>query len=266
MLFRAGIEKILSSRAFFMSIRSSCFVALGLSMVFLAGCKPQSTTSSQSLEWRTLDGTLQQGTLYIPENPSPPALLLVHGVGGSRSEWDSFALRAQDRGFLCLAFDLRGHGESVERNGRQIAFREFSSGDWISAIADLERGKQQLIEAGADPENIFIIGSSIGANISIRYGSQDAQIQGVVALSPGMTYRGVGIEDTITENRRMPLLLLAAEGDTFSSASVKTLTEKSPAYIEQRTYLGSSHGTNLMANNEQVVPDILQWIQPILKK
>lgn len=255
---RAGIEITLGSRAFF-------FVAVTLLALIASGCKQQSPFSTEELAWETTDGYVQQGTLYTTEEDQPPALILVHEVGGSRKNWDAFAQHAQQRGFMCLTFDLRGHGDSVSKGSEKIPFQQFNTGDWMRVTDDLILAKQRLLDSGADPENIFIVGASIGGNLAIRYGIADPQIQAVIALSPGLLYKGIGIEAMVKKNRRLPLLLVAAEGDTYSASSVKTLTDSSPSYAERRTYLGSSHGTALLTNNAQIGPNILEWIKPILK-
>ncbi|MFP6584740.1 MAG: alpha/beta fold hydrolase [Candidatus Hydrogenedentota bacterium] len=245
--------------------RASFFIALTLLALIDSGCKQQSSVSTQELAWKTFDGYVQQGTLYTTKDDQPPAFILVHEIGGSRKNWDTFAQHAQQQGFMCLAFDLRGHGDSVTKGSEKIPFQQFDASDWMRVTDDLVLAKQHLLDSGADPDNIFIVGASIGGNLAIHYGVADSQIQAVIALSPGLSYKGIGIESTVKKNRRLPLLLVAAEGDTYSASSARTLTDSSPSYAERRTYLGSSHGTALLIGNAQIGPNILEWIKPILK-
>ena len=83
-------------------------------------------------------------------------------------------------------------------------------------------------------------------------------------LSPGLEYKNIDIQEDMRENRRLPVLLMASEGDSYSAESIKKLKLLSPAYSETRTYAGSAHGTDLLVK-PQISTDILDWIKPIIQ-
>lgn len=239
-----------------------------LIVVNLNACKRNSVNApppERDVTWTSVDGVVMHGRLHDPLSPSPPGLILVHDAGGEASDWDSFARALQHEGFLCLAFDLRGHGESTTRNGADIQFRSFTSEDWSMAQDDLIAAKRKLLDAGADPENVFIAGAGIGGSLAVRHSVDDTDIQGVIVLSPQLTTRGVSIESAVDGNRRVPILFLATEGDTYSVASAEKLKASSDAYCESRIYRGSTQGTNLVDSTSSVTTDIIAWLDPILE-
>lgn len=256
-ILTAGIGSLAGSRFF-----RICCLAL---LLGTANCKKDAQKRFSELTWKTQDGFVQQGTLYIPKQQDPPALILVHAFGGKRSDWDLFAVRAAERGFVVLAYDIRGHGDSATQNGKPSRYNRFDSEDWSRAVADIALAKRQLLDQGAAPENLFIIGASIGANMAIEYADDDPEIQAVILLSPGVKYRNLDIEDTVKENRRLPMLLMAAEGDRYSADSIEKMKVWSPAYTESRMYTGTSHGTNLLQRSERIFEDIFGWLKPIIQ-
>lgn len=248
------------------------FVLPGLAAVFvccllvnLAGCKKSIEPSTKLLTWKTLDGFTQVGTLRKPKGDNPPAILLLHMLNGRRADWEYFADRARDKGYMTLAYDLRGHGDSVARNDQTRTHHGFKGKDWASAVLDIGLAKQRLLEQGADPDNLFIVGASIGANLAVLYATGDSDIQAVILLSPAIEYRNVNIERPIKENRRLPVLLMTAEGDSYSAESARKMKGWSPAYTEMRTYAGTSHGTDLLARSDYILEDIFGWLKPIVE-
>ena len=90
--------------------------------------------------------------------PEPP-VLLVHGFGQDRRQWDAFVReRLLPAGFAALTLDLRGHGASKEKAGASLnAEASWSSDpkqfplDINTAIQNgltrVEQGKQKSDEA-----------------------------------------------------------------------------------------------------------------------
>src|SRR3972149_7825523 len=59
------------------------------------------------------DGAALAALYYPPIVKPAPAVLLLHMLGGSKSDWDSFAKDLQKQGYAVVALDLRGHGPSA---------------------------------------------------------------------------------------------------------------------------------------------------------
>ena len=254
----AGIELRFGPRVFF--VLSLCFAA-----ATIAGCKGEPDSTERAISWTSIDGVAMHGRIYSGPAESPSGLLLVHDIGGQHTDWETFARQMELNGFRSLAFDMRGHAQSTQIGDVQLQFGAFTAPDWAMAQDDLLAAKSKLIESGADPDNLFIVGSGLGGSLAARHAVNDPDIQGVVILSPLRKTQGISIEKAIAENRRLPLLLIAAEGDTYSASSAEALKESSDAYCETRIYRGSMQGVDIIANNGSVSADIVEWISPILK-
>lgn len=242
-----------------------CFAA---AILAAGGCSPRDSEKYRGedrVEFSTVDGFRLVGTIHRASGERPPGLILVHMLGTDRGRWAHFMGLAAQAGYTSLAYDMRGHGESRERNGDTVSFRSFNVKDWEAALADIAAAKETLLNAGVDPENIAIVGASIGANLALTFAEGDPQIQAVVLVSPGETYRGIEIVSVMEHFRERPVLLLATEGDTYSAASSAKLMETAHGFSELRMHPGSAHGTDLLDAHPDAAGQILFWLQAIFE-
>lgn len=95
-------------------------LALLVAVVALAGSTGHASTSfaRQDVTVTMADGTKLATTLWLPDGTPPaggwPALMLFHGLGGSRQDMNTLAqlvFLPGDR-YAVLAYDARGHGDS----------------------------------------------------------------------------------------------------------------------------------------------------------
>ena len=108
------------------------------------------------------DGVDLGATLYEPNGDPPlqgfPAIVLLHGLGGSRQDVDFIAQRWADT-FAVLSFDARGHGQSgglVSVDGpREIADTR-AVHDWLASRSEI------------DPHAIGALGISLGGGAVLR--------------------------------------------------------------------------------------------------
>ena len=164
---------------------------------------------------------------------------------------------------------MRGHGESVKQNnGNTISFQSFSPDDYNKMVLDVKAAKQFLItNKNANPNNISIVGASIGANVAINYAAMDPTIKSVVLLSPGLNYRGVSTEEAITKYKNNNSVYIAAtEGDSEAADSSKILCEKINCDGNLKIYSGgnsNSHGTNMFSDqslNPPLQDFVISWL------
>jgi len=243
------------------------FLSLILPLVILAcsGPPPHSTSRHEDLVLKSSDGVTLGATLYPVEQPNPPGLVLVHMLGSDRRSWEPFAARAQRDGYMCIAVDLRGHGDSRNAGGRQVSYKNFTTQDWLDALKDIDAAHQALLERGANPKNIVLVGASIGANLVLRYALDHSEVPAVVLVCPGLDYKGVKTDTQIAALGQRPCLLVTSEGDSYSASSCATLKKAASGLCEIREYPGSAHGTALFDASQTAIDEVLLWLQPILK-
>jgi pimeloyl-ACP methyl ester carboxylesterase len=248
-----------------------------LEVVYAQKNNATSTTDNngQTITFLTDDGISIVGTYYHPSNAvnnttttTTPAVILLHMLGRDRSTWNTFASTlSQKEGYAVLSIDLRGHGESIKQSdGNTISFQSFTADNYNKMVLDVKAAKQFLItNKHVNPNNISIIGASIGANIAINYAAMDPTIKSVVLLSPGLNYRGVSTEQAITKYKNHHSVYIAAtEGDSEAADSSKILCEKINCDGNLKMYSGSSsHGTNMFSDqllNPPLQDLIISWL------
>jgi len=115
-----------------------------------------------------------------------PALILVHGGGGSRKEWHAAGYVERLRGvFTVITLDLRGHGESS---------LPVQPGDYTLS------SQIQDILAVADAcgfEKFFLWAMSYGGNISRYLAAQSTRVTKAVLMGTRM---GLGVPDAIRQD------------------------------------------------------------------
>jgi alpha-beta hydrolase superfamily lysophospholipase len=185
-------------------------------------------------------------------------------LGSDRSQWDAFARRAQREGYASIAIDLRGHGDSLPPSGSEVSYKSFETADWLGALQDIDAAKAALLQHGADPENLAVVGASIGANLALRYAVAHQDIQAVVMLSPGLDYRGIQTEPDVLAYGKRPSLMLTTTGDSYSATSCTTLKALSPGFCELREYGGATHGTDILDAEQASTDQIFLWLSHII--
>jgi pimeloyl-ACP methyl ester carboxylesterase len=96
-------------------------------------------------------------TYYIDFNRnSEKTILLIHGFGGSATNWLSIIPSLADEGYRVVAVDLKGFGFSEKKQNENYSHP--AQVEFLNAFVE----KLEL-------KNITIVGHSMGANVSIMY-------------------------------------------------------------------------------------------------
>ena len=99
-------------------MKRTVLAAAAAALVFLALSGPASAFTKQDPVVTSFDGTKLATTLYVPDGTPPaggwPAIVLFHGLGGSRASTDTIAASMGLIGeqYVVLTVDARGHGAS----------------------------------------------------------------------------------------------------------------------------------------------------------
>ena len=138
------------------------------------------------------DGIRLAGDIRVPRGSGPhPAIALTGPFTGVRQQvTGTYARLLADAGFLTLAFDHRGFGESGGRPQHE---------DSQGKLADLRAAVGQL--AGRDdvaPGRIAVVGVCLGGGYAVRAAAQDPRVKAVAGVaggynSPARMARDMGI-------------------------------------------------------------------------
>lgn len=226
-----------------------------------SGNPAQAPDAGRPILFENADGIRIYGTLHSAARPHSSGLLLVHGVGASRAVWGSYPQRLATLGYTCLALDLAGHGESTADGA--VDFRSFSDTEWRARTRDIAAARDALIRAGCDPDDIGILGSGLGAGLSLM-AAADGGFASLILLSPDSEVRGVELEPLMRKVNELPILILAGEGDSAAVTAGQTLKASAEGFCEYRMYPGSLHGADLLAGSESAALQVIQWLEQTL--
>ncbi len=206
---------------------------------------------AQPVRIKASDGLTIVGLFYPSalSGQAAPAALLLHGVNGSKAQWQPLIPALLAEGYNVLAVDLRGFGET----GGEINWKRTET-DVATLLAWLRD------QSGVNGDEIAIFGASIGANLAIRGCAADAKCRVAVALSPGLEYFGLTTGDAIRKMSKKAPLLVASQIDSASAQGVKTLAEIASGNVMIRVYDGGKHGVQLF-DYDDLIPMMVQWLR-----
>jgi uncharacterized protein len=119
------------------------------------------------------------GTLRVPAGLASgerrAAFLVLHGFGSNKGSSNVLepCKVLRELGYVTLAFDMRGCGESEGERGRVICLEQVE--DTRNALAFLAREPQ------VEPQRIAVIGSSFGGAVAVYAGGVDERFAAVVS-------------------------------------------------------------------------------------
>jgi pimeloyl-ACP methyl ester carboxylesterase len=124
-------------------------------------------------------GLKLSGTVRVPDGLKPgekrAAFLVLHGFGSNRKS-DNVARPAGvlgKLGYVTLAFDMRGCGESEGEKGRVICLEQVE--DTRNALSFLAQ------HPAVEPERIGVIGTSFGGAVAVYTGGVDTRVAAVIS-------------------------------------------------------------------------------------
>jgi pimeloyl-ACP methyl ester carboxylesterase len=235
-----------------------CLIILGPIIVFYLQ-RSKAKMEVQKVSFVTKDGVTIVAN-YYPNKSAKFAGILVHMRPKTKESFDDLAKFLQKQGYALLALDLRGHGESTESIKGKLDYNKFSEEEEKESINDLIAGSLFLEKEGYPKDKQFLIGASIGANLSFQFLSENPQVKAIVLLSPGLNYRGVILENFKKEGLGEKIFVISALDDEPAYTAGRTLKSWYPDlnYLELPS---GGHGTNLFNSHPDLYEKILIWLR-----
>ena len=215
-------------------IRTLVFVTVFISWLFFMGCGSDLTPApapkgASSISFTTGDGVELKGKLF---GEGDTGVVLAHMFSADQISWWEFGQVLADEGYMALAFDFRGYGES--------------SGSKEINLIDVDITAALKFLRGRGASSIFLIGASMGGTASLKVAASGS-VTGVVSLSAPLDFRGLNLEK---KRVRVPALLMASEEDepgirnleaAFKDGIVAKETAESVVYQDT-----DEHGTDIL--------------------
>lgn len=150
---------------------SGVLVAIGAQSVAADGI----TTASERIG--TWDGKELAATVYEPPGQRQvPSVLMTHGYGGTKADVSREANRYASNGYLVVAFDSRGFGESEgvsDFNGPKEVRDVAALLDWLAA-------HDRVLTTGPDDPRVGMDGRSYGGGIQLNAAAFDDRIDAII--------------------------------------------------------------------------------------
>jgi len=234
------------------------FIISGVIIIFYLQ-KSKAKMEVQKVSFITKDGVTIVAN-YYPNKSAKFAGILVHMRPKTKESFDDLAKFLQKEGYALLAIDLRGHGESTESVKGKLDYNKFSEDEEKESINDLISASLFLEKEGYPKDRQFLIGASIGANLSFQFLSENPQVKAIVLLSPGLNYRGVILENFKKEGLGEKIFVISALDDEPAYIAGRTLKSWYPDlnYLELPS---GGHGTNLFNTYPDLYEKILIWLR-----
>lgn len=195
----------------------------------------------------------------------PKLALLLPMMSLTHASYDPFSARLRENGYTTLAFDMRGHGLSVEVGDSTISYASMGENQFKKMPDDIEKfffDFQSKNKDRYDYDNVIIIGASIGANSAgLLLGKE--WVARSVLLSPGDDYRGLRPGRVMASERlklNKPIYIAAAVDDTYSAQSSQRLFDSYTGPKVFKKYPGKDHGTSILHNVTDADTELLKWL------
>ena len=210
------------------------------------------------------------GLLHKPQLPSHYTWVLLHGLGSTKEEWDTFAKRLGIQGQGAFIYDMRGHGASTQMvQGQALSYRSWQTAGpgtaWEAMPNDLAGAVEMLHKVYQIPlSRIAVGGASLGANVALVYAGQASKVPALILLSPGLSYAGIEAEPALKRYGRRPLFMAASPGDLYAYSSVIQLAQwrkDSDCFLIEGP--GARHGVNMFQGS--FTQQLLDWMKKVEK-
>jgi pimeloyl-ACP methyl ester carboxylesterase len=198
----------------------------------------------------------EQYSMTVRHYPAPfggaPNIVLVHDWGGDMDRWNDVAHKLQELGFGVILFNLAGHG------GDAVPYYRFSN-----EHMDLLRRQVALALRFAREQGsvVHLLGAGLGANLALEAALDSTFVSRIVAVSPGLDYRGVKLTERMAEELPGKVLFIASQEDSYSVHSIEVFVrhagEEEPG---TRFYSNVGHGVWILKRLPESLATIARWL------
>lgn len=167
------------------------------------------------------NGKLTMTCTYFPSTLGKEAvpILMLHGYGGSRADYDDLAYAMQREGHAVLVPDLRGHGGTTSfhfdnTQKRELLYKNLLPADYNALVSDVDGLKSWLLEknnAGElNLEMLVVIGADMTTITAMNWALRDwtaplllnyknaQDVKALILLSPDTTFKNTNIKTALS--------------------------------------------------------------------
>ena len=254
-LDEVSIGHALISRAIFVGLGKvvkEYLAALAMMLLALVIGTTHAEAAGRAVSLPSSDGVTIAGEFFEAGSRPSPAVLLVHMLTRSKSEWGSLPERLRDAGMSALAIDLRGHGQSSG-----------SSQDLQAMVRDVRAAALWLASRpNVKGDAVAIVGASLGASLALLAAVDVPQARSLALLSPSLDYRGLRTDVTLLKRLGARSIWLAAsDQDPLALRTLRDFAAEPSGAREQHVTSGTAHGTALLERDPDLARSLVDWLR-----
>jgi pyridoxine 5-phosphate synthase len=254
-LDEVSIGHALVSRAIFVGLGrvvKEYLAALSLVLLSIVLVPTAAEAAGTRVSFPSGDGVVIAGELHEAASHPAPAVLLVHMLSRSHTDWGALPERIRDAGLTALAIDLRGHGQSSG-----------SPQDLQAMVGDVRAAAQWLsTRPNVRGDQIAVVGASLGASLALLAVVNVPQVRAIALLSPSLDYRGLRTDNTLVKRLGARSIWLAAsDQDPLALRSLRDIASEPSGPREQHVSSVLAHGTVLLDKDGDVVRSLVDWLR-----
>ncbi len=205
------------------------------------GAEDTSDVRERAVTFETSDGRTLTGHLF---GSGRVGVTLGHMFPADATSWYTSARRIAKAGYMTLAFNFRGYGDSG--GDKQI----------VKAPIDVAAAKRYLERRGA--RDVAFVGASMGGTASL-VAAEGSDALAIAAISAPSRFMGLDAIGVATRIQR-PVLLMASRNDDAAFQSVEEL-ERALPNPDTKIYDGDAHGTNLLDTRPEAVDEVITFLE-----
>jgi dienelactone hydrolase len=221
--------------------------------------------SGQGVLLNTTDQVKLAGDWYSPggSDAKLPAVLLVHGFGQDRRQWDSFVRdRLLPAGFAALTLDLRGHGGSKEKAGVPLTAAVSWGSDPKQFPLDISAAIQWLkARNDVDVNRIAMIGCELGADLAFLASGKYEEVRSAIVVS-GDAGNARVLAKAIPDFQPHSILFIATQGDSQGASSAREFEKQTGFPVRVQIYENSeARGVKILKDIPEASGLMIDWLQ-----
>lgn len=222
---------------------------------------PPAAGGGEELTFASAGATIS-ATYWAPSDPANQACaLFVHQLSSTRAEYQPIIDRLRGQGHL-MAIDMRGHGKSTAGDGgATLDWKTFETADWLQVAVDIRAAADELARRGAADACVWT-GSSIGSSaVLLAAAANPDRTRALVLLSPGLAYRGVETPDAARAVKVPVRMVLSREaGASDAAGALSRIFEENNVAVEVHVAMGNDHGMKIVAGDEGILAETVEFI------
>lgn len=230
-------------------------VLCGLVSLGIAAPKEQPVALTAKDGWKL-------AAVYLPANGQEHAVVLLHDLGKKKEDFTSFKKALAKAGFSYIAPDLRGHGQSTSPDTYKTFAKEGTDNPFNKMTQDVQAAVEFLQTKGIALENIFLLGTGLGANIAAKTAGLLPELGGIALISPNVNIRDV-LSVPPLKVYKGDVLLSASAGDRkgFLEASILRNVAFLSTGEGKVTFLTAYDFVGHELLDKYLTQSVLQWLE-----